>query len=64
MEVGGGGYQHMQLCLQFILVLVQYVCTVCGAIKQRIQSSHIPLCHRHMVIATTLSQWGIKWLVS
>ena len=26
-----------------------------GAMKQRIQSSHIPLCHRHMVIATTLS---------
>ena len=25
------------------------------AIKQRIQSSHIPPCHRHMVIATTLS---------
>ena len=26
-----------------------------GAMKQRIQSSHIPLCHRHVVIATTLS---------
>ena len=26
-----------------------------GAIKQRIQSSHIPLRHRHMVIATNLS---------
>ena len=25
------------------------------AIKQRIQSSHIPPCHRHMVIATNLS---------
>ena len=25
-----------------------------GAIKQRIQSSHIPPCHRHIVIATTL----------
>ena len=28
---------------------------VLGAIKQRIQSSRIPLCHRHMVIATNLS---------
>ena len=26
-----------------------------GAIKQRIQSSHMPPCHRHMVIATNLS---------
>ena len=26
-----------------------------GAIKQRIQSSHMPLCHRHMVFATNLS---------
>ena len=25
------------------------------AIKQRIQSSHIPPCHRHMVIGTNLS---------
>ena len=25
------------------------------AIKQRIQSSHIPPCHRHMVIATNFS---------
>ena len=27
------------------------------AIKQRIQSSHIPPCRRHMVIATNLSSW-------
>ena len=26
-----------------------------GATKQRIQSSHMPPCHRHMVIATNLS---------
>ena len=26
-----------------------------GAIKQRIQSSHMPPCHRHMVIATNFS---------
>ena len=26
-----------------------------GGMKQRIQSSHIPLCHRHIVIATTVS---------
>ena len=26
-----------------------------GAIKQRIHSSHLPLCHRHMVIATNFS---------
>ena len=26
-----------------------------GATKQRMQSSHIPPCHRHMVIATNLS---------
>ena len=35
-------------------------CTVFGklkreAVKQRTQSSHIPPCHRHMVIVTTLS---------
>ena len=26
-----------------------------GAIKQRIQSSHMPPCHRHMVVATNFS---------
>ena len=29
-------------------------CTSLGTMKQQILSSHIPLCHRHMVIATTL----------
>ena len=33
-----------------------------GAMKQRIRNSHIPPCHRHMVIATNLSVqggWGV-----
>ena len=29
-------------------------CTSLGTMKQQILSSHIPLCHRRMVIATTL----------
>ena len=44
-HTGGGGYLYRGY----------FAGELPGAIQQRIQSSHMPPCHRHMVIATNFS---------